>query len=289
MAGLSERGAVVITGASTGIGEATAIRLATSGFTVFAGVRKDADADKLQSQSLPELRPIKIDVADAKSITAALELVTAEVGDRGLAGLVNNAGISGGGPLEFTGMDEVRAMFEVNVFGLIATTQAFLPLIRKATGRVVCTGSISGRTSVPFVAPYSMTKAAVQSLCHALRVELRPWGIEVVCIEPGSIATPIWDKGLSEFDERAEALPPEAHALYGGLLTKLKALTERTAKTGIPPARVADVVYEALTAKRPRARYLVGMDARAQAALGRMPDRVRDAALSRFIGVESKP
>jgi NAD(P)-dependent dehydrogenase (short-subunit alcohol dehydrogenase family) len=288
MAELSERGAVVITGASTGIGEATALRLATSGFTVFAGVRKDADAERLSSQSLPELWPIKIDVTDGRSIAAALETVTTAVGVRGLAGLVNNAGISGGGPLEFTGLDEVRAMFEVNVFGMIATTQAFLPLVRQARGRVVCTGSISGRTSVPFVAPYSMTKAAVQSLCHALRVELRPWGIEVVCIEPGSIATPIWDKGLGEFDARAKAFPPEAHILYGDLIPRLKALTERSAKMGIPPARVADVVYEALTVKRPRPRYLVGIDARAQAALGRMPDRLRDAALARFIGAEAK-
>ncbi|HEY8740159.1 MAG TPA: SDR family oxidoreductase [Candidatus Dormibacteraeota bacterium] len=285
---MPDRGAVVITGASTGIGEATAIRLATSGFTVYAGVRKDADADKLSTPSLPNLRPIKIDVADQKSIEAAYREVEALVGDAGLAGLVNNAGISGGGPLEFTALDEIRQMFEVNVFGLIATTQAFMPLIRRATGRVVCTGSISGRTAAPFVAPYSMTKASVQSLCHALRVELRPWGIEVVCVEPGSIATPIWDKGLEEVDAKTKSMPPEAQKYYGDIIPKLKTLTERTAKMGIPPSRVADVVLQALTAKRPRARYLVGMDAKAQAALGRLPDRVRDAALSRFIGVEGK-
>ncbi|MEA2684305.1 MAG: hypothetical protein QOK05_2633 [Chloroflexota bacterium] len=264
------------------------MRLATGGFTVFAGVRKDADAERMATKSLPGLHPVKIDVAEPGSIEKALAQLQAALGGRGLAGLVNNAGISGGGPLEFTAMADIRAMFEVNVFGLIATTQAFLPLIRKAQGRVVCTGSISGRTSVPFVAPYSMTKAAVQSLCHALRVELKPWGIEVVCVEPGSIATPIWDKGLSEFDEKADALPPEAHVLYGDLIPKLRKLTERTARTGIPPSRVADVVFEALTTRRPRARYLVGMDARAQAALGRMPDRLRDAALSRVIGVEGK-
>jgi NAD(P)-dependent dehydrogenase (short-subunit alcohol dehydrogenase family) len=283
---MNSRGTVVITGASTGIGEATAIRLATSGYTVFAGVRKDADGEKLTSQSLPGLRALKIDVAKPASIAAAVKEVAAAVGDRGLSALVNNAGISGGGPLEFTSIDEIRGMFDVNVFGLIATTQAFLPLVRKAQGRIICTGSISGRTSVPFVAPYSMTKSAVQSLCHALRLELKPWGIEVVCIEPGSIATPIWDKGLSEFDEKAGALPPEAEALYGKVIPKLRALTERTARMGIPPSKVADVVLEALTAKRPRARYLVGNDARAQAVLGRMPDRVRDKALSTFIGLD---
>ena len=283
---MSDRGAVVITGASTGIGEATAVRLATSGFTVFAGVRKDADGEKLTSQGLPGLRALKIDVGKPESIDAAVKEVGTALAGKGLAGLVNNAGISGGGPLEFTSIEEIRAMFDVNVFGLIATTQAFLPLVRLAEGRIVCTGSISGRTSVPFVAPYSMTKSAVQSLCHALRIELKPWGIEVVCVEPGSIATPIWDKGLSEFDEKAGSLPAEAQRLYGKVIPKLRALTERTAKMGISPSRVADVVLEALTAKRPRARYLVGNDAKAQAQLGRKPDRVRDKALSTFIGLE---
>ena len=281
-------GAVVITGASTGIGEATAIRLAESGFQVFAGVRKASDGDRLQARGLAGLRPLQIDVASQDSINTALAEVQAEVGDAGLVGLVNNAGITGGGPLEFTPMDEIRAMFEVNVFGLIATTQAFMPLVRRGEGRVVCTGSISGRTAVPFVAPYSMTKAAVQSLCHALRIELRPWGIHVVCIEPGSIATPIWEKGLSEFDARAERLPAKAQEYYGALLPKLRALTERSAGMGIPPARVADVVLHALTARRPRTRYLVGNDARLQSLVGRMPDRIRDAALARVIGIPSK-
>ncbi|MFN2466358.1 MAG: SDR family oxidoreductase [Candidatus Dormibacteria bacterium] len=282
------RGAVVITGASTGIGEATALRLATSGFTVYAGVRKDADAERLTSQSLPNLRPIKIDVSEQDSIDAAVREVSALVGERGLAGLINNAGISGGGPLEFTEMAEIRAMFETNIFGMIATIQAFMPLIRQGHGRIINTGSISGRTSVPYVAPYSMTKAGVQALSHALRVELRPWGIPVVCIEPGSIATPIWDKGLQEVEEKAASLPPAAQELYGEMIPKLKALTERTARMSIPPSRVADVMLEAMTAKRPRGRYLVGLDSRAQAALGRMPDRLRDAALARLIGVEEK-
>lgn len=283
---MNARGTVVITGASTGIGEATATLLAERGFTVFAGVRKEADGQKLASRGLENLRPLKIDVASADSIAAAVKEVEAAVGTRGLSGLINNAGISGGGPLEFTPIAEIRQMFDVNVFGLIETTQAFLPLVRLARGRIVCTGSISGRTSVPFVAPYSMTKSAVQSLCHALRLELKPWGIEVVCVEPGSIATPIWDKGMSEFDEKQESLPPRAFELYGTVIPKLRTLTERTAKTGIPPSRVAEVVLEALTARRPRPRYLVGTDARAQAVVGRLPDRVRDKALSTFIGLD---
>ncbi|GAC1328882.1 MAG: SDR family oxidoreductase [Candidatus Dormibacteria bacterium] len=279
------RGAVLITGASTGIGEATAICLAGNGFTVFAGYRKDADGEALRGHHLSGIRPLRIDVTSQESIDAAVAEVAAAVGPAGLAGLVNNAGISGGGPLEFTPMADIRAMFEVNVFGLIATTQAFMPLIRAAGGRVVCTGSISGRTTVPFAAPYSMTKAAVQSLCHALRVELRPWGIPVVCVEPGSIATPIWQKGLAEIDARVEAMPPLARQYYGELIPKLKRLTERSAAMGIPPAKVGRVVLHALTARHPRTRYLVGNDARAQSLLGRMPDRVRDGVISRLIGV----
>lgn len=282
------RGAVVISGASTGIGEATAIRLAEAGFTVYAGVRRDGDADKLRGHRLAGLRPLRLDVASPDSIKAALGEVQAEVGEAGIVGLVNNAGISGGGPLEFTPMDEIRAMFEVNVFGLVSMTQAFLPLVRLGEGRVVCTGSISGRTAVPFVAPYSMTKAAVQSLCHALRVELRPWGIHVVCVEPGSIATPIWEKGLTEFDARVDRMPAGVQKYYGEIIPKLRALTERSAGMGIPPSRVADVVFHALTARKPKARYLVGNDARVQSMAGRLPDRVRDAVLARLIGVPKK-
>jgi len=279
------RGAVVITGASTGIGEATAVCLAENGFTVFAGYRKDADGEALGAQSLAGIRPLRIDVTSAESIAAAVAEVGAEVGDAGLAGLMNNAGISGGGPLEFTSLEEIRAMFEVNVFGLIATTQAFMPLVRVGHGRVICTGSISGRTAVPFVAPYSMTKAAVQSLCHALRVELRPWDIPVVCIEPGSIATPIWQKGLDEIDARLNAMPALARQYYGELIPKLRQVTARSASMGIPPEKVGRVALRALTAKRPRTRYLVGMDSRAQSLLGRMPDRVRDEVFSRLLGI----
>jgi NAD(P)-dependent dehydrogenase (short-subunit alcohol dehydrogenase family) len=283
---MAERGAVVITGASTGIGEATAARLAAGGFQVFAGVRTDADADRLRSSSLPNLLPLKIDVADSETIHRAYEVVREAVGDAGLAGLINNAGVSMGGPLEFEDIREIRQIFNVNVLGLIETTQAFMPLIRRARGRVICTGSISARTSPPFVAAYGASKAAVQSLCHSLRVELRPWGIKVICIEPGSIATPIWDKGLEAFDRQLDAMPREAREHYGDMVGPLRDMTVREAERGIPAARVAEVMEEALTAARPHPRYLVGADARAMSVVARLPDRTRDALISRYVGVK---
>jgi NAD(P)-dependent dehydrogenase (short-subunit alcohol dehydrogenase family) len=276
---------VVVTGASTGIGEASARRLAIAGFTVFAGVRRQEDADRLTTPSLPRLKPIILDVTDPAALAAAVAAVTEAAGAGGLRGLVNNAGVSGGGPIELADLDEVRRIFEVNVVGVIAVTQAFLPLLRLGHGRIAVTGSISGRMAVPFVAPYSASKAAVASICDALRTELRPWGIQVALIEPGSIATPLWEKGLTDFDARAAAYPEEGKRLYGPVMPILRKKSEETAAAGISPDKVAQVVEHALTAAHPRTRYLVGSDARMQATVGKLPDRARDALLSRFMGI----
>jgi NAD(P)-dependent dehydrogenase (short-subunit alcohol dehydrogenase family) len=285
---MNDRGYVVVTGASTGIGEATATRLAAQGFVVFAGVRKSADAERLQSQSLPGLRPLMIDVADADSIKRAAAEVREVAGGSGLKGLVNNAGVSGGGPLEFQDLDDIRKMFEVNVFGLIAVTQAFLPLVRTGDGRIVNIGSIGGKLSAPFVSMYSATKFAVEAISDSLRVELRPWRIHVACIEPGAIATPIWERGLSAGVEQMAKWPPEAHELYGEYVPRMVELTQRSAQAGIPPARVADAVEHALTAARPKTRYLVGNDARAQSLLRAVPDKGRDALLGRYLGLKPR-
>jgi NAD(P)-dependent dehydrogenase (short-subunit alcohol dehydrogenase family) len=285
---MNDRGFVVVTGASTGIGEASATRLATQGFIVFAGVRKAADAQRLQSRSLPGLRPLMIDVADGESVKRAAAEVTEAVGNSGLKGLVNNAGVSFGGPLEFQGLDEIRAMFDVNVFGLIAVTQAFLALLRRGGGRIVNMSSVGGKMSVPFVSAYSATKFGVEAISDALRVELRPWGIKVACIEPGSIATPLGERGLEQFDKQVAKMTPEALELYGDLIPRMRKLTERTAKAGIPPARVADAVEHALTSPRPKTRYLVGNDARGQSVLRLLPDKGRDALLARVVGIRLK-
>jgi NAD(P)-dependent dehydrogenase (short-subunit alcohol dehydrogenase family) len=285
---MNDRGFIIVTGASTGIGGATAIRLAAGGFTVFAGVRKEADAERLRTQGLPGLKPLMIDVADDASVRRATAEVTEAVGASGLKGLVNNAGVSWGGPLETQGLDEIKAMFDVNVFGLIAVTQAFLGLVRQGKGRIVNMSSVGGRMSVPFVAAYSATKFAVEALSDALRVELRPWGIPVACIEPGSIATPLWERGFEQFDKQVEKMSPEAKSLYGEYIPRMRKITQRSASMGIPPDRVADAVEHALTAPRPRTRYLVGRDALAQAALRAVPDRGRDAVLGRVMGLDRK-
>ena len=285
---MNDRGFIVVTGASTGIGEAAATRLAAQGFTVFAGVRKEADAERLQSKSLPGMRPLMIDVADDASVSRAATEVTAAVGDTGLQGLVNNAGVSWGGPLETQDLGEIRAMFDVNIFGLIAVTQAFLGLIRQGHGRIVNMSSVGGRMSVPFVAAYSATKFGVEALSDALRVELRPWRIKVACIEPGSIATPLWERGFEQFDRQVEKMSPEARALYGEYVPRMRKITEQSASRGIPPARVADAVEHALTAAQPRTRYLVGADALAQTAFRKVPDRARDALMGRVMGLDKR-
>jgi NAD(P)-dependent dehydrogenase (short-subunit alcohol dehydrogenase family) len=285
---MNDRGFVVVTGASTGIGEASAIRLAAQGFIVYAGVRKAADAERLQSQSLPGLRPLMIDVSDGESVTHAAAEVSEAAGNSGLKGLVNNAGVSWGGPLEFQGQDEIRAMFDVNVFGLIAVTQAFLALVRKGGGRIVNMSSVGGRTAVPFTGAYAATKFAVEAISDSMRVELRPWRIHVACIEPGSIATPLWERGLVAAAEQMAKWPAEAQALYGQYIPRMIEITQRTAKAGIPPARVADAVEHALTASRPKTRYLVGTDARAQVLLGSVPDKTRDALFGRYLGLKPR-
>jgi NAD(P)-dependent dehydrogenase (short-subunit alcohol dehydrogenase family) len=270
------RGAVVITGAGSGIGRACAELLHEGGFRVFAGVRNAAAL-----AGCPGVVPLRLDVTDDRAIAAAV----AEVGDGPLAGLVTSAGVSGGGPVELTPPGDVRQVLETNFTGTVAVIQAFLPLLRAGGGRIVCIGSIGGRVPAPFLAPYSASKAAVAALCDCLRVELRPWRIDVALVEPGSIATPMWRKGLEEMDRARAAYPPEGRALYETALVAVRDAAARTAARGVPPAIVARTVERALTSRRPRARYLVGWDARAQAALRLLPARARDAVMSRALGL----
>ena len=280
---------VVITGASTGIGEACALRMDGQGWRVFAGVRKDADGQALKAKASDNLTPIILDVTEQPSINTSAETVNAAVGESGLAGLVNNAGVGIGGPLEFISVDELRRQLEVNVIGQIAVTQAFMPLIRKATGRIVNMGSIGGRMATPFLGPYNASKFAMEALTDSLRQELHPWGIHVSIVEPGSIATPIWDKSKAAVDDLKEALPEEAMMLYGDTVEAIeKALVEFEA-AGIPPDNVAKFVEHALTAKTPRTRYVVGRDAQIQRMLVKWaPDRVRDGLVRRQLGLPGK-
>jgi NAD(P)-dependent dehydrogenase (short-subunit alcohol dehydrogenase family) len=279
-------GAVVITGTSSGIGRASALRLAGAGFEVFAGVRRAEDGERLVAEATGAVHPLVVDVTDAGAIAAAAREVDESLDGRGLAGLVNNAGLSIAGPLEFLPIDELRRQLEVNLVAQVAVTQAFLPAMRRAPGaRILNMTSVGGRIVNPFLGPYHASKWGLEAVTDALRKELRPWGIRVVAIEPGSIDTEIWRKGTEQANAVADGLPPEGKRLYGATIPKVLKLSERLAKNAIPADRVAQVVERALTVRRPRARYVVGTDARVLIALNQLlPARAIDAIESRLIG-----
>jgi NAD(P)-dependent dehydrogenase (short-subunit alcohol dehydrogenase family) len=273
---------VLITGASSGIGEACAAFLDARGLRVFAGVRKEVDAQRLQSSASDRLTPVLLDIVDGESIARAGEVVRETVGEHGLDGLVNNAGIGVTGPLEFVPMEDLRRQFEVNVFGHVAVTQQLLPMLRAASGRIVNMSSIGGRFAAPFLGPYSMSKFAVEAYSDALRRELSPWGIDVSCVEPGAIATPIWQKSI---DAQAGA-PLRARTLYAPGMDASRRYAERSSRDALPPELVARVVYHALTAPKPRTRYLIGTRAKIAATLTRLlPDRMLDAAIRKMLGI----
>jgi NAD(P)-dependent dehydrogenase (short-subunit alcohol dehydrogenase family) len=277
------RGAVVITGRSTGIGRACALGLDRAGFTVFAGVRREADGEALRSDASGGLEPLIVDVTDGETIAAAAARVREATGGR-LAGLVNNAGITVGGPVEAVPLDDFRQQLEVNVTGQVAVTQAFLAMIRGARGRVVFISSIGGRGGLQFLSPYNASKAALAAIGDSLRQEMRPFGVGVSIVEPGSIATEIWGKGDDQAQRLSEALDPEVLALYGERLDRMRALAAKTGATGLPAEAVAEVVEHALTTPRPRARYVVGRDAKVQAAARRvLPHRAMDRLIEREI------
>jgi NAD(P)-dependent dehydrogenase (short-subunit alcohol dehydrogenase family) len=273
------RGTVVVTGASTGIGEATATQLAKLGFDVLAGVRKDEDAERLRGAGL---RPLKLDVTDAGSIEAA----RGELGDAPLAGLVNNAGIAVSGPVEFIPLDELRRQLEVNLIGQIAVIQALLPALRRGRGRIVNVSSIGGRVALPLIGPYAASKFALEAISDSLRRELGRQDVDVVVVEPGGVKTPIWQKGNAEADRLLAQMPPEAEELYGGLAEALRKQTVKIEQErGMEPEAVAEVVGAALTARRPRTRYLVGRDAKLRARMAAvLPDRAMDSLIGRALG-----
>ncbi len=275
------KGAVVVTGAATGIGAACALHLDGLGYAVFAGVRRAEDGARLRARASARLTPVVLDVTDAASIASATDMITREVGDAGVQGLVNNAGIAVAGPLEFLPIAELRRQLEVNVIGQLAVTQALLPLIRRGHGRIVNIGSISGKIAGPLVGAYAASKFALEALTDSLRRELRPWGIPVAIIEPGVTATPIWQKSLAAGDDLAADLPPQAMKLYGAAIQGARRGAQHNAKGGgTPPAVVARAVTHALTARRPRLRYPTGRDARLGALIAWLvPARMQDRLL----------
>lgn len=275
--------AILITGASTGIGEACALRLDHEGHRVLAGVRSDDDANRLRTALSDRSEPVILDVTNPDQIAKVAARIDESMGGEGLVGLVNNAGVARGGPIEYLSLDEWRDQFEINFFGQIAVTQAMLPAIRRGNGRIAFVGSIGGRASNPMIAPYSASKHAIEALAESLRDELLPWGIEVSVIEPGAVNTPIWDKGRASTDRIERELPEEARERYAGAIADVRENLARSEGTGVDPDKVAKAIEHALLSSRPRHRYLVGQDAHLAGFMKRvLPDKAFAEVRRRF-------
>jgi NAD(P)-dependent dehydrogenase (short-subunit alcohol dehydrogenase family) len=254
---------VLITGASTGIGRATALRLDAAGWRVLAGVRREEDAAALREAATGPLETVLLDVTDAGQIEAARERIEAE---GALGGLVNNAGVAIPSPLETIPIEDFRRQLDVNLTGQVAVTQALLPALRGGGGRLVFISSIGGRVAFPMTGAYHAAKFGVEAVGDVFRQELRPWGIPVSIVEPGSIDTPIWERGERTADRIGERTP-QREALYGQAIERYREVIRKTAERGIAPEKVAATIERALSARRPRSRYLVGLDAKLQARL----------------------
>ena len=262
----------LVTGASTGIGRACALHLAGLGFHVLAGVRDPADA--------PDgLEPLRLDVTSEADVAAAAERVGAELGV-----LVNNAGIAISGPIEIVPVEEWRRIIDINLLGQVAVTRALLPAVLRARGRVVNMSSIGGRVANPLFGPYSASKFALEAVSDALRREVGPHGVRVISVEPGGIATPIWGKGMEDTRRLTSGMSDDARRRYAKLIPAVTKVVERIAREGLPPEAVAEVVGRAVTSRRPRARYVVGRDAKIQAIAARLlPDAAMDALIRRAL------
>jgi len=281
--------AVLVTGASSGIGRAAALGLLGEGFRVFAGVRDEAAAGRLREQAPAEARArletLVLDVTNAEHVRAAAHRLDRELGEGGLWGLFNNAGISVNGPVEHLGLEGLRHQLEVNVIGQVAVTQAMIPLLRRARGRIVTTGSVAGFIALPGLAPYAMSKHAMEAFSDSLRRELKPWGIEVSLLEPGAIATDIWQKGQRDADEVERSWPPQVLEHYGPLIAALRKAAAMSERRASPTDVVTRAVVHAFTAARPRTRYRMGRDSGVQKVISMLPDRWADAVLMKALGL----
>ncbi len=280
---LRRQGAVLVTGASSGIGYATALRLARNGTIVFAGIRRQIDGESLLREGAGNIKPMLLDVADATSLLRARAKIDGSREYR-LDGLVNNAGTALAGPLELLPIAEIRKQFEVNFFGALATIQTFLPLLRESRGRIVNVSSISGKLAAPLIGAYAASKFALEAASDALRVELRPFGISVSVIEPGSVGTPLWRRSTAASLKLLDEAPLERRAGYDATIRLMMRRAQQHDLRGVGPERVARAIERALTAHRPQARYLVGIDARLRLLLARLPEPLRDFVITAALG-----
>lgn len=278
----------LVTGSSSGIGRATVRRLDQAGWKIFAGVRKEEDAAKLREESSPRLEPLILDITDPEAIAAAAERIGAEPG--GLDGLVDNAGNAVAGPLEVLPIEDFRRQVELNLIAQVAVTQAMMGPLRTARGRIVMVSSMGGRVALPLTGAYHAAKFGLEAVGDSLRQELAPWGIKVVLIEPGSIDTPIWKSGQDEAEDLLERAPKGMRELYGATIDRYRKVVQDTAERGIPAEKVAAKIQHALEARRPRSRYLIGIDAQVMARLKPLvPTPVFDWMIARAMAFPKPP
>lgn len=281
--------AVVITGTSTGIGRACALTLDRMGLRVFAGVRRAEDGEQLRAAASPSLTPVLVDITDEASIRRARDLVAERVDGAGLAGLVNNAGTTVPWPAEYLPLDVFRDQLEINLTGHLAVTQAFLPLLRSARGRIVNISSVGGKVGGPFMAGYSAAKHGLEGLSDTLRLELAGLGIRVSVVEPGFVSTAMRGKLLRDTQATLRSLPADGRQRYGRELERVASNVDREAAHGSPPEVVARAVAHALTSRRPRVRYGAGAGAKRLLFLRRvLPDRWMDRALLHAVGMPAR-
>lgn len=272
------RRTVLVTGASTGIGFATAHALDRAGWRVFAAVRREIDTVHLKRALADDARMVILDVTKPEQIAAAVAEIARETGGR-LDAVVNNAGIVVMGPVEALSSAAIRTQFDVNVFGLLDVTRACLPMLRAARGRIVNVGSISGRVAWPLSGVYAASKHALEALCDALRVELGGFGVKVVLIQPGAIDTPIWNKPTPAAMRELAHLEPAVAERYRRLFAIVDETLALVQKQSAPVESVARTIVRALAARAPRARYRIGGDATMQLVARAIPTAVRDRAL----------
>ncbi len=277
---------VLITGASSGIGLSCAMELDRRGFRVFAGVRSDEAAGTLRAEASGRLTPVRLDVTEAEEIAAAAAEVEKAVEGVGLAGLVNNAGIAVPAPWELLPIEQLRKQFEVNLFGQAAVTKAVLPLLRAGRGRVVNIGSVNGGLAVPYLGAYSASKFALEAFNDSLRLELRPFGVGVSAVEPGSIDTSIWGKSFALADKLSTDADPRILELYQSELDAMRRATSRRARQAVSVERVVRAVVHALTARRPKTHYYLGWNVRVCfKGMKMLSDRLRDRIVQREAGL----
>jgi NAD(P)-dependent dehydrogenase (short-subunit alcohol dehydrogenase family) len=273
---------VLVTGASSGLGRACVLYLAEKGYHVFAGVRSAADGESVRAASIGKVDPILLDVTQSTMLETAVRHIRND--GAGLYGLVNNAGITVAGPIELLPLESIRMQFEVNVLGQLALAKAFLPQLRDNHGRIVLMGSILGKLALPFLAPYSASKFALEAIADSLAMEVADQGVAVSIVEPGSISTPIWAKTKERTRETLADVSDTDWEHYRDQVDSFERYTARAAANGISPRHVAVTVERILGARKPRSRYAVGWDAR---ILGRMaqliPARLRQALVRRAV------